>query len=287
MDFFGLMNKGFVVIETDMLCEPDVFRDSERIYRIVGINESGEMFMLGNLSGPGLGKRDYEELKSIIGDRVMYFENDPDREEYESLLLTSALNGVAIKNESMSISATISDEMLHKYMDEKYFSFHSLEWMREIILSGSYFDGKDTRSVADGSLIAHGDATGLFYDSLKNKHCSCLNLLGEGFALLYDDEEAMRKTRLIISLSDSSQSKRFYLITTDGEGDPACGGLFPILNDPELARLYKEHGLSYFSDWSYKIEDVFSKDIDIKVVKGYLEVIKAEKEKKIDPPFML
>ena len=86
--------------------------------------------------------------------------------------------------------------------------------------------------------------------------------------------DTMKRTRLIIRLSAPSNWECFYLITTDGEGDPACGGLFPILNDPELARLYKEHGLFYFSDWDYGISDAFSKDIDIEVVKHCMEVIK-------------
>ena len=277
MEFGELMYKGFAVIDLDPPSELDDVTNLKPIYGIYAVNESGKELRILNF-GRELGRRDYEILKSFLGDRVMCFRCS-DRGDYESLLFASALSGVAIRNESISFVATFSYELGLKHFDSMTGEFSVEELVKDIILSGSYFDGKDkdTRDVANGSFIAHGDVTGLNCIPLKHRSFPC-RALTEGKAIPFLDLDPLlksaRKTRLIVSLYDPLKPKPFYLITTDGKGDPACGGLFPILNDPELAKLYKEHGLSYFSDWRYMIEDVFSKDIDIKVVKGYLAIIK-------------
>lgn len=66
-----------------------------------------------------------------------------------------------------------------------------------------------------------------------------------------------------------------YLITTDGENDPSGTGLFPLLQNPYLKSLCDKHGLSYFDDWEYIVEDVFSKDIKQDVIEHYLGILKA------------
>ncbi len=269
-----LMDKGFAIMMLDTPLEFDDATNLDRIYGVYAMNESGEMLAIES-SGHELGKAEYERLKSFLGDRVMYF-NTHNRRDYESLLFSSALSGVAIRNESMSIYVPMEKAMEHPDSEpvERFF----LEEVRETILSGSYLDGRNTRDTSDGRFLAHGDVRGLSCTPVKWLVIPCKWLIEKSFSPRYEAElKTMKSTRLIISLSATSTSKRFYLITTDGEGDPACNGLLPILNCPELERIYTEHGLSYFLDWKYRIEDVFSKDIDLEVVRCYLGILKEEK----------
>ena len=264
----------FVVIKldtTDKLEETSL----QDIWGLSAINEQGEILEIEGKDNRELGKEEYERVKAFIGDRVLYFERPS---FYQSFLFASAYSGVAILNFfGTSPSEFWNDKRFAKHPKWQEDEREYLEGMREIFLSGYYFDGSITIDVWDNRFVAEGDVTGPecrgLQDILERGFATCREIF-EGRDQFGENIDSLRSVRCIIRLSNPSNAenaKHYYLITTDGEGDPACGGLFPILNDPELARLYKEHGLSYFSDWIYKIWEVFSKDTDIEVVKGHLK----------------
>ena len=245
------------------------------------INESGDMLMMEEQDAE-LDKPEYEKLRSFIGDRRIYFAW---KGEYESLLFSSAIHGVAITNDHLTIELSPDDKRLSAHPDWDEDEKEHLEAMKEIIASGSYFDGEDTRDTSLGYFIAHGDVTPLSCVPIKGDMFPVRCLLeGKGFLGYKEFIDTARASRLIVSLSryegegDIGRLRdRFYLITTEGEWDPSCKGLLPILSNPYTSKLYKEFGLSYFSDWYYKVEDAFSKDIPLEVVGHHLGILKAKR----------
>ncbi len=251
------------------------------IYGLSVINESGDTFTIREQDAE-LDKPEYEKLKSFIGDRTIYFAW---KGEYESLLFASAIHGVAITNDHLTLEVSPDDKRLSAHPDWYEEEKEHLKAMKEIIASGSYFDGEDTRDTSLGYFIAHGDLTSLGCVPIKGDMfpVRCL-LQGQGFLGYKEFIDTARAARLIVSLSHHEGEgdlgrllDRFYLITTEGEWDPSCNGLLPILSNPHTSKLYKEYGLSYFSDWYYTVEDAFSKDIPLEVVGCYLGILKAKR----------
>ena len=277
MELENVYGMEFVVIKLDTTDKPEE-TSLQDIWGLSAINEQGEILEIEGEDNRELGWKDYLRVRNFIGDRPLYFD-DPCF--YQSFLFASAYSGVAILNLWHWLSGDLG-----VYLIDKRFAKHPkwqedereyLEAMREIILSGFYFDGFITMDVRNNHFIAEGDVTGPECRGLPRiMECgltTCRDIF-EGRGVFGENISSLRNVRCIINLyapSDAENAKFYELITTDGEGDPACGGLFPILNDPELARLYKEHGLSYFSDWHYSIWGVFSKDTDIEVVKSHLK----------------
>ncbi len=281
------MEQGFVFIDIESgegcVC---LKTGAQAIASIEAINEIGDRLTVKG-EARKLSKENYEELKRFIGERAIFLDDHgaSDWLWSRSLIVGSVLAGCPILNCSHPLAVSRRDKRLEAFARKRLNEEEYLKAMKEIILSGSYFDGEDTREVSYNQFIAHGDVAGRGFAAIKHSVFDCSEFfLKKGF---FADEElatTIRNTRQIVSLTRFKRKEgeapalmdRFYLVTTDGENDPSYNGLLPLLGHPELALIYKENGLSYFEDWEYRVEDVFSRDTKPEVIEHYLGILKAK-----------
>ncbi len=280
----------FIDLESGRGCV-DPQTGAEAIACIDAINERGDRLTINGVEEK-LAKEGYEEFRRFLGDREIYLNNHAVGDWFwaKSLIAGSVLVRCPILNDSHAIAVSEKDKRLKVYYEEglkgKEAEDEYLKTMKEIVLSDSYFDGEDTREVRYNEFIAHGDVAGLGYVPIKNSVFDCRELFSHiGFFEFEECARTIEKTNLIISLSCYEKRAdgrprvlldRFYLVTIAGEGDPTGTGLFPILKDRKLAFICQKEGLSFFDDWEYAVQDVFSKDIKQEVIEHYLGILKAK-----------